>query len=183
MERPRRLRFVPWAVTFVLAFILTACSSGPDQVAYPTTTPPALSRTVTFQGVSIRVPSYFRVYSTAPCNSTGDLVVVGAPEAIGECDAFSPLFRTTAVKLTTEEAIPPNSQIWTKPRVIGGLTMVSGAEASATTCSAVSTCTTTASVVVKIPNTGVALIIWAGGSAKSGALDLANSIIDSIHTS
>ncbi len=97
------------------------------------------------------------------------------------CSAPSGFLRYTAVQLTTLDAIPPNSQVWQEPRIIGGLTTVAGATTSQTSCNAVKTCTTVSSVTVKVPSNDVALIIWAGGDSKNGALKLASSIVDSIH--
>ena len=91
---------------------------GSRQILAPSNLP-ALSLTHSASdvpGVSIRVPAYVRVHSTPPCNSSGNAVAVGTAVALARaCNLFSSALRTTAIKLTTVQAIPPNSQLRQKP--------------------------------------------------------------------
>jgi hypothetical protein len=93
---------------------------------------------------------------------------VGPPSA--GCGPVSPFLNCAAMQLTTLEVATQNSQIWKKPRVVRGLTTISGAEGDRTSCNSVTPCITHSSVFVKGPSTDITLVILAGGASRAGRL-------------
>ena len=187
MVRMRCSRLTATAFVVAAAGPVAACAQETSDVVYPSTTAPVLTRTVSFQGVSIHVPGYFRVYPSAatpqsrrPCHSTGNTAVVGPPLPASACYVGGRL-TSTIVTLTTDEAYGPHDRAWKSPTVIGGLTVYETAGTSTRYCYAMpNSCIVVSELDARVPSAGVAVVVWAGGSVQNGALQLGQSIVRSI---
>ena len=183
-SRRRRSRSGFAVLGALLAFAASSCSSGSTSESVPSTTAPTLDRTVSLNGISIRVPSYFQVSDPEPCIQGGNAVEIEIPGNWVGCEPFANL-HGTSILLSTDEVLKGTAKarelLWQQPRLINGVTVVEDASWNVNHCPG-PPCYTYSGREVQIPSHDVGMIIMAAGETNSGSLDLADQIVNSIRS-
>jgi len=161
---------------------LSSCSGGTATQPSSATSGslPSLNRSVSYGGISLKVPSEFQVVTPPSCVMSGNLIQLGSPLDISKCPTVGAAVNSAVVVVSGTSIVPPNSQIWSKPFMINGITVIEGQPSTGRTCNGAGSCSTVSSQFFEIPSNSVAISIWGSGSVGGKNFQLGKMIVNSI---
>ena len=173
----RRRRSALFGLLLATSVAASACGSPSVDPASstPTTRSPQLTKTVSFGGVSIRVPAYFTVVSGQECGlSWNDSVDLGTGN--GACSTNSTSRPGTGVVVSTEPA-PLGATPWQRRSIVNGLNIESstGRFVASQPCTVKTFCAPHSVLSTWIPSKHVALVF-----VSNSSLTLAMSMLRTV---
>jgi hypothetical protein len=151
---------------------------GTSSASQPTSTAlPPLTKAVSYDGVTMKVPTHFLVRPFNDCTSWADNIVqIGPPTSMKDACIRRPQ-TGTGVNFSTVATVSANAGNWPIQRTANGLSIM---ESRPLDVRCTAGCTNQALLFVKVPTYGVGILFRASGTVNSGALRLSQAMISTL---
>jgi hypothetical protein len=156
--------------------LLGGCGTSSASQQTATALPP-LTKSVSYGGVTMRVPTRFQVRPFNDCISWADNIVqIGPPASMNGACVRRPQ-TGTGVNFSTVATVSANADNWPIRRTVNGLSIM---ESRPVDVRCTAGCAHQALLFVKVPAYGVGILFRANGTVNSGALHLSQMMISTL---
>lgn len=160
---------------FLSSCAQTSTTSEPDLFKVP-----PLTQRVTFEGLSIRVPSTFQVTPFHGCFPRAGVVQVGIPTEVPiDCPPAADRFSGTAISFTTLQSIDEDNGSWPENKRVGAIAISESGPEIQVAC-AVKPCLDIGQLFARVLSYGVGVVITAEGNPSDEVLKLGTAIINTL---